>query len=176
MEAEASGDSRRRKSAHCEVEGQKHDVKEGVGDLLLFLVGFVRGQGNELLVVFSLLLSLAGRHCGRVLECGGGQRWAGRETESSEQQCWAVGAGTGSRYLDLLAEAGRQARERRFVLRLELGGQPIDERATDTRRLGRAGRHPAWGVAGCGMGLHVGASGRQSGLPAARPVAGCRNP
>jgi hypothetical protein len=161
MEAEASGDSRRRKSAHGEVEGQKHDVKEGVGDLLLFLVGFVRGQGNELLVVLSLLLSLAGRHCGRVLECGGWAEvgWEGNGVEGlSEQQCWAVGAGTGSRYLNLLAEAGRQARERRFVLRLELGGQPIDERAADTRRLGRAGRHPAWGVAGCGMGLHVGAS------------------
>jgi hypothetical protein len=81
-----------------------------------------------------------------------------RRAVSSEQQCWAVGAGTGWRYLDLLAEAGRQARERRFVLGLELGGQPIDESATDTRRLGRAGRHPALGVAGCGMGLHVGVS------------------
>lgn len=59
-----SGDSRRCKSAQGELEGQKHDVKEGVGDLLLFLVGFVRGQSDELLLFLGFLLSLAGRHCG----------------------------------------------------------------------------------------------------------------
>jgi hypothetical protein len=159
MEAEASGDSGRRKSAHGEVEGQKHDVKEGVGDLLLFLVGFVRGQGNELLVVLSLLLSLAGRHCGRVLEYGGWAEvgWEGNGVEGlSEQQCWAV-SGDGIKVPRPVGGGWEAGKGTSVCAKIGIGGQPIDESATDTRRLGRAGRHPAWGAAGCGMGLHVGA-------------------